>query len=105
MINYGLSIMNVHKPSRLVLPHTDAHYMSLYEDAGGSIQPAEPLRRSHKHGTGAHLLNMESDDEDTVTDHVGLSSPTALKPPGDKTTEGRGKLQISQVKCMTREYC
>ena len=89
LINYGLTIMNIHKPSRLVQPYTDAHNMTLTEDTVGDIQPAEPLRKSHKHGTGAHMLDLLSDSDD-LDDDRSLMSPSSANISAAKLTDAEG---------------
>ena len=62
LINYGLTILNTHKPSRLILPHTNAHFFTLSETNTG-LHPAEPLRSVHHISSGEHCVSFHSDDE------------------------------------------
>jgi len=67
LINYGLSIVNNHKPSRLILPHTDAHFFALSETKTG-LHPAESLRSSHKRNMADHCVDFNYDGNDTADD-------------------------------------
>ncbi|XP_067936073.1 SWI/SNF complex subunit SMARCC2-like [Watersipora subatra] len=67
LINYGLTITNIHKPSRLLLPHTNAHFFTLSETDSGT-HPAEPQRPMHYRSSGEHCVSFRMEETDSSQD-------------------------------------
>ena len=74
---------------RVLRHHSSVILPTLTEDTVGDVQPAEPLRKSHKHGTGAHMLDLHSDSED-LDDDRSLMSPTSANVSAAKSTDAEG---------------